>query len=117
MQEVEAASIEAIARDASISPPPSKRRRLSKSHEPTSRYKPHVIDLTSFDDGIAQATPETSSGVTEVRLVPSPIQLNFIPEFPASSNKDTTSLGNVLGDPLISECWLFNYLFDIDFIM
>lgn len=49
--------------------------------------------------------------------VPSPIQLNRIPSLSAASNIDTLTLKDLLGDPLISECWLFNYLFDVDFIM
>jgi tyrosyl-DNA phosphodiesterase-1 len=32
-------------------------------------------------------------------------------------NQDTVSLKDILGDPLISECWEFNYLHDIDFLM
>ena len=50
-------------------------------------------------------------------LFPSPVQLNFIEELPASSNVDCISLGSILGDPMIKECWLFNYLFDMDFVM
>lgn len=50
-------------------------------------------------------------------LIPSPMQLVKIAELPASSNVDTISLRDILGDPLISACWLFNYLFDVDFIM
>ena len=58
------------------------------------------------------ATAKSSS-----TLIPSPVQLNNIVELPAASNVDTVSLRDILGDPLISECWLFNYLFDVDFLM
>lgn len=50
-------------------------------------------------------------------IIPSPVQLNFIEQLPASSNVDCVSLGSILGDPMIKECWLFNYLFDMDFVM
>ena len=50
-------------------------------------------------------------------LIQSPMQLNFVEELPASSNVDCISLGTILGDPMIKECWLFNYLFDMDFVM
>ena len=50
-------------------------------------------------------------------LLQSPMQLNFVEELPASSNVDCISLGSILGDPMIKECWLFNYLFDMDFVM
>ncbi|KAL2158920.1 hypothetical protein VTH06DRAFT_2950 [Thermothelomyces fergusii] len=32
-------------------------------------------------------------------------------------NKDAITLKEILGDPLIAECWEFNYLHDIDFLM
>lgn len=32
-------------------------------------------------------------------------------------NADTLTLHDILGDPMIRECWNFNYLFDIGFIM
>lgn len=51
------------------------------------------------------------------RFIPSPIQLNRISDLPASSNVDTVSLRDLLGDPLISECWIFNYLVDVDYVM
>ena len=54
---------------------------------------------------------------TSSNTIPSPVQLNRIPALPAASNIDTLTLKDLLGDPLISECWLFNYLFDVDFIM
>ncbi|KAL8726205.1 MAG: hypothetical protein Q9181_006144 [Wetmoreana brouardii] len=51
------------------------------------------------------------------RSMASPIQLSTVNGLPASSNIDTVSLSDILGDPLIKECWLFNYCFDIDFVM
>lgn len=47
----------------------------------------------------------------------SPFQLTLIRDLPASSNKDAIGLGDLLGDPMIAECWEFNYLHDIDFLM
>ncbi|KAJ5150043.1 hypothetical protein N7448_001621 [Penicillium atrosanguineum] len=32
-------------------------------------------------------------------------------------NVDTVKLRDILGDPMIRECWNFNYLFDVDFVM
>ncbi|EEH20614.1 hypothetical protein PABG_02845 [Paracoccidioides brasiliensis Pb03] len=51
--------------------------------------------------------------------IPSPIQLTRVRDFPASSenNTDTVKLRDILGDPLIKECWQFNYIFDVDFLM
>lgn len=52
-----------------------------------------------------------------IDLIPSPVQLIAIEGLHASLNIDTISLKDILGDPLIKECWLFNYLFDVDFVM
>lgn len=47
----------------------------------------------------------------------SPIQLIKIRDLPETMNQDTTSLNDLLGDPLIKECWNFNFLFDVNFVM
>lgn len=64
---------------------------------------------SSFQDGKTSVSP--------IDLVPSPVQLTAIKDLHASLNIDTISLNDILGDPLIKECWLFNYLFDVDFVM
>ncbi|KAM3077208.1 hypothetical protein ACMFMF_005118 [Clarireedia jacksonii] len=50
-------------------------------------------------------------------IINSPFHLTSIKDLPPSSNADTISLKDILGDPLISECWEFNYLHNIDFLM
>jgi hypothetical protein len=47
----------------------------------------------------------------------SPFQLTTIESLASEMNKDAISLKDILGDPLISECWEFNYLHDIEFLM
>lgn len=68
-----------------------------------------TLASSSFQNGEASASP--------IDLVPSPVQLIAIKDLHASLNIDTISLKDILGDPLIKECWLFNYLFDVDFVM
>lgn len=53
------------------------------------------------------------------RIISSPIQLTHIQGFPQQKgyNVDTVKLRDILGDPMIRECWQFNYLFDVDFLM
>ena len=51
------------------------------------------------------------------RCIPSPFQLTTIQDLPPASNIDTVSLKDLLGDPLIKECWHFNFLFDVDYLM
>ena len=52
-------------------------------------------------------------------IIPSPIQLTHIQGLSDNSgnNIDTIKLRDILGDPMIKECWQFNFCFDIDFIM
>lgn len=47
----------------------------------------------------------------------SPFQLTWIQDLPASSNADAVTLKDILGDPMIAECWEFNYLHHLDFLM
>ena len=49
--------------------------------------------------------------------ISSPIQLSYVEGLSLSNNIDTISLKDIVGDPLIKECWAFNYLIDVDFLM
>ncbi|KAF2684493.1 phospholipase D/nuclease, partial [Lentithecium fluviatile CBS 122367] len=49
--------------------------------------------------------------------VRTPFQLTRIKALAAHQNVDTVGLRDILGDPMIKECWNFNYLFDVDFVM
>ncbi|KAH9876964.1 hypothetical protein IAQ61_002325 [Plenodomus lingam] len=56
-------------------------------------------------------------GDSNINFIPSPIQLIRIEDMGAMQNVDAIGLGDILGDPLIRECWNFNYLFDLGFVM
>lgn len=47
----------------------------------------------------------------------SPWQLTWIRDLPEALNQDAVTLKDLLGDPLISECWEFNFLHDLHFLM
>ncbi|KAJ5194218.1 Tyrosyl-DNA phosphodiesterase [Penicillium cf. griseofulvum] len=51
------------------------------------------------------------------KIVSSPVQLTHIRDLPNGNNVDTIQLRHILGDPMIRECWQFNFLFDVDFLM
>jgi tyrosyl-DNA phosphodiesterase 1 len=51
------------------------------------------------------------------KLIPSPFHLTRIRDLPDGFNRDTITLRDLLGDPLITECWNFNFMHDIGFIM
>ncbi|KAI9368255.1 tyrosyl-DNA phosphodiesterase-domain-containing protein [Aspergillus egyptiacus] len=90
----------------SITPPPcrlSRRKTLS----------PH------YDEEQHLKTPRPTKITNAPESIPSPIQLTQIRGFGTShpNNVDTVRLPDILGDPMIRECWQFNYMFDVDFLM
>lgn len=91
----------------SISPPPSRPSHKKTCNSKSAKEPDLGLPLPANDD---QAS-------SNLYLKPSPIQLSTVNGLPPSNNVDTVSLGDILGDPLIRECWLFNYLFDVDYIM
>ena len=112
-------------RNRSISPPP-KRHAASvcvapqaEENRPSSAVNATALPIASSNNGnnLFKSTHEPTTTQATKNLFKSPMQLNFIEELPASSNVDCISLGSILGDPMIKECWLFNYLFDLDFVM
>lgn len=105
-----------------------KRLKISQEQasEGFSRDRPSLSSLNrSITPPISSRSTQSSSGIpghgqpTKVKVVPSPIQLTHIRDLPPSSggNVDAVRLKDILGDPLIRECWQFNYLHDVDFIM
>ena len=110
----------------------SKTASKSKHTGPTYTRSP----LKSLDRAISppagklvnstSSAPLASSTITEYKsedkkrgckVLPSPIQLTRIRDLPADHNVDTVGLKDILGDPMIKECWQFNYLFDLNFLV
>lgn len=81
--------------------PASRSTRASISPPPTTRVTPALTDMSS-------SLPSTE---------PSPFRLTRIKDLPDKCNVDAVTLKDLVGDPLISELWEFNYLHDIDFLM
>ncbi|KAK5998465.1 putative tyrosyl-DNA phosphodiesterase [Cladobotryum mycophilum] len=77
------------------------------------------------DDEADSDTPESLSRAISpprkksrpVNITKSPWQLTWIRDLPEAMNRDAVSLRDLLGDPLIAECWQFNYLHDVPFVM
>ncbi|KAK3400394.1 tyrosyl-DNA phosphodiesterase I [Sordaria brevicollis] len=97
--------------------PPAKKRRISPEKE--------ELFFATLQEG-NKAEEETDEETEEKeeqqpspsqKIVKSPFHLTTIRSLGQASNKDTVSLKDLLGDPLITECWEFNYLHDIDFLM
>ena len=131
--------MERPSKRARLSPDPSRadgNRQITASTPLVSLHRaitPPPRSRSRQSPGLNTACPELKNdqvltqgpGLTEVistkspRIVPSPVQLSHIEGFPPSkgSNVDTVRLRDILGDPMIRECWNFNYLFDVDFVM
>ena len=110
-----------LSDDGAVGSSTSSGRASRRSISPPQKRKAPVAEASTASRASASEPPPSADLVSTLkprsRLIPSPVQLNNIVELPASSNLDTVSLRDILGDPLISECWLFNYLFDVDFLM
>ncbi|KAI1335877.1 phospholipase D/nuclease [Xylariaceae sp. FL0016] len=94
--------------------PPAKRRRLQDMEEENGESSRTPASLTR---AISPPYQKNQSPASRPILLPSPFRLTTIKGLPPDSNADTVSLSDLLGDPLIAECWEFNYLHDIDFLM
>lgn len=60
------------------------------------------------------ASPKDTS---DRQLIPSPFQLTQIKGLSDQQNCNTVSLRGILGNPLIREAWIFNYVHDVDWTM
>lgn len=105
---------------------PQKRRKLNDDAELGSKYEWRQQSISP------PRLRRNNGGSTEISKVKafspkphevkpmamsSPFQLTHIKDLPDHLNVDTIKLSDILGDPLIKECWQFNYLFDLDFLM
>ncbi|KAJ9610126.1 hypothetical protein H2204_015460 [Knufia peltigerae] len=91
------------------------------------RIRPlHVTKTEAHDTGLstgetnlpATASPKQNGQDRQhATYIPSPFRLTSIRDLPASENNDTISLQDILGNPLIKEAWIFNYCFDVDWLM
>jgi tyrosyl-DNA phosphodiesterase 1 len=100
----------------SVTPP-----LTSRDKRPLNNQHDHIDHTRQIIDSIqnAQSNDKFNSILSEVqpRIIRSPIQLTHIRDLPADKNIDTVQLYDILGDPMIRECWQFNYCFDVDFVM
>lgn len=73
--------------------------------------------LASLSRPISPPRKKLRQRGVHVHVEKSPWQLTRIRDVPDEFNKDTVALEDILGDPLIIECWQFNFLHDIPFVM
>ncbi|KAM5484820.1 hypothetical protein McanCB56680_002335 [Microsporum canis] len=114
--------------------PPSKRLKTAGDRYQSNNVDSTARSLRSLDRSITpplcrnkwtreivREKPALQDGdsPSKARIIPSPIQLTHVRDIPDSTgyNKDCIRLRDILGDPMIKECWQFNFLFDVDYIM
>ena len=99
--------------------PSRKRRKLSNEDDQTDRSKliHESLNKPVSPPPLRRSKATASECPKANQMIRSPFQLTRIRDLPASSNVDAVSLKDILGDPLISECWEFNYLHNLDFLM
>jgi tyrosyl-DNA phosphodiesterase 1 len=94
---------------------PSTAKSVIMNGPATAQHSRQDHSLPSADAVSVGCNPQPSETVP--RLISSPFKLTKIRDLPASSNLDTVSLHDILGNPLIKEVWVFNFCFDIDWMM
>jgi tyrosyl-DNA phosphodiesterase-1 len=86
-----------------------------------------VIDLTANepdakdvnDTGIIDEKPVAASSASgsTIQSIPSPFRLLKIKDLPTNDNMDTVGIQDILGDPMLKQVWLFNYMHNIPWVM
>jgi hypothetical protein len=57
------------------------------------------------------------TGQGQTKRLASPFQLTWIRDLPDSDNVDAIRIHDILGDVMIKEAWIFNFLIDVDWVM
>ncbi|KAF7505866.1 hypothetical protein GJ744_012488 [Endocarpon pusillum] len=58
-----------------------------------------------------------SAATSNCAIFQSPFKLTHIRDLPANANIDTISVRDILGDVMLKEVWLFDFLYDVDWVM
>ncbi|WYZ46356.1 hypothetical protein EsH8_IX_000581 [Colletotrichum jinshuiense] len=92
---------------------PHKRQRFEDAIEEPETATAQLEGPNSLSRPISPPRKRNRGG----QRIKSPFQLTRIQDLPEVANHETVTLKDILGDPLISECWEFNFLHDIHFLM
>ena len=93
--------------------PSLKRQKLRDDEVSINRRDMH----SSLAGSVSPPSLSRTKHMPPLKIIDSPFQLTWIRDLPASSNVDAVTLKDILGNPLIAECWDFNYLHNLDFLM
>lgn len=118
-----------IAKSDALAEPHSVGKKGTGGGKSQPTNPPNFIDLTRDEEpeppGAAtnqkfkqkQPRPRLTPPEKLARAFPSPFQLTSIRDLPASENVDTVGIKDILGDVMIKEAWIFNFLIDLDWVM
>ena len=98
---------------------------------PVGRQSPSLAEKTELGMALPEKLEEDSvqsSSSTEMprrkitnssnsRIVSSPFKLTRIRDLPANANVDTIGIKDILGHVMLKEVWLFDFLYDVDWVM
>jgi tyrosyl-DNA phosphodiesterase-1 len=101
--------------DRPISPPSRRKDQVASNTVIVPTWGFEDVPQPSTTSDVQPKKPQEIDGSTH--YVPSPTQLTHIEDMAPHQNVDAVRLKDILGDPMIKECWNFNFLFDIDFVM
>jgi len=79
--------------------------------------KPDAKDING--PGFRHGQPESSTATANsgTQTWSSPFRLTKIRDLPQSENRDTIGIAEILGDVMLREVWLFNYMHNIHWVM
>jgi Tyrosyl-DNA phosphodiesterase len=105
-----------------VSPPGASGRQLSlqAKMEPEMKSQTKSETVISRMFSVSSSVPERLEKAPEFskpQIIPSPFKLTRIRDLPAMANVDTIGVRDILGQVMLKEVWLFDYLFDIDWVM
>ena len=107
--------------DRPISPPPPRSRRSRTPAVETPRVEQQLHHKVQKECQVREEHVSEDeiqgTGSATTKIIPSPFQLTKIRDLGPQCNAHTVTLKDILCDPMIKECWNFNYLFDLDFVM
>lgn len=96
-------------------PPPKRQAVAGADDRPRASPMSLIRDISPPMRRSAMSQPQQKKQPRKV--IASPFRMTKIRDLPAASNVDAVSLHDLLGDPLIAECWEFNYLHDVEYLM
>jgi tyrosyl-DNA phosphodiesterase 1 len=103
-----------------ISPPAAREPSSARTTEPEAALqlgsetdKSNLPSMSPLRQELRRKTPN----FPKHHVVQSPFKLTRIRALPPSANVDTIGIRDILGDVMLKEVWLFDFLYDVDWVM